>query len=109
VLLNAPQFVEAARVLGEKLHKQCDGKRDPIVAQAFESLAGRMPDDKEREILARLYDEQRVWYAAHPDQAAAYLGIGETPRDAAIPAADLAAAATLVNALMNYDGCVMKR
>ena len=109
VLLNAPQFVEAARVLGEKLHKQCEGKRDAIVAQAFEALAGRLPDEKERQILARLYDEQRAWYTAHPDQAAAYIGIGDKPRDAAVPAADLAAAATLVNALMNYDGCVVKR
>ena len=29
--------------------------------------------------------------------------------DASLPAADLAAATAVINALMNYDGCVVKR
>ena len=35
--------------------------------------------------------------------------VGDLPRDAAIPAAEAAAATAVVNALMSHDGCVMKR
>src|SRR5205823_3746147 len=108
VLLNGPQFVEAARVLAEKLHKECGGRRDELLEQAFLRLASRRPDAKEREILSRMYDRQRDWYTTHPDQAASYLGIGETKRDPALPMAEIAAATAVINALMNYDGCVVK-
>jgi hypothetical protein len=109
ILLNGPQFVEAARVLAENLYKQHEGKRERIIEEAFVTLASRSPDAQERDILARLYEEQRTWYAAHPDQATAYLAIGEKPRDPSLPAPEIAATTSLINALMNYDGCVVKR
>ncbi len=59
--------------------------------------------------LLRLYDEQLAWYRDHPAEAEAYLKTGDTPRDAALPAPEVAAAATLVNTLMNHDGFVVKR
>lgn len=109
VLLNGPQFVEAARVLAEKLHQDTEGKRDPLIEQAFVRFASREPDAKEREILSRLYDEQLAYYGKHPDQAAALLGIGDKKRDDKLPAVEIAAATNLINALMNYDGCMVKR
>jgi mono/diheme cytochrome c family protein len=109
VLLNGPQFVEGSRVLAEKLHQETEGKRDAIIEQAFIRLVSREPDAKEREILARLYDEQLAYYGKHPDQAAALLGIGEKKRNDKLPATEIAAATNLINALMNYDGCMVKR
>ncbi|MDZ4689248.1 MAG: DUF1553 domain-containing protein, partial [Planctomycetaceae bacterium] len=109
VLLNGPQFVEAARVLAERLHQECNGDRDRIIDRAFVALASRSPDDAERTILGRMFDEQQRWYQDHPQQAAAYLAIGSKPRSDAIPATELAAWATVISALMNYDGCVVKR
>ena len=109
VLLNGPQFVEAARVLAEKLHRECEGNRERMIDRAFLTLAGRAPDDTERQILSRMFDEQRQWYADHPQQATEYLSVGTKARGDAVPAADLAAWATVVNALLNYDGCVVKR
>ena len=109
VLLNGPQFVEAARVLAEKLHVELGGERDAIVAAAFRRLTSRAPDATEQKILARLYDEQLGHFRAHPDAAAAGLAVGATPRDATLPAPEIAAAATLVNTLMNHDAFVVKR
>ncbi len=109
VLLNGPQFVEAARVLGETLHRDCGGRRDELVEQAFLRLTSRPPDAAERQILGRMYDEQLAWFRQHPDHAAAHVGIGDTPRDATLPTPEIAAAATLVNTLMNHDGFVVKR
>jgi len=109
VLLNGPQFVEAARVLAEKLHRGAAGRRDAVIAQAFELLTCRAPDAVERGILTRMFDEQSGWYRQHPDDAVKYLTIGDTPRDAALPAVEIAAAATVINTLMNHDAFVVKR
>ena len=109
VLLNGPQFVEAARLLAEKLYREANGAREAIVAQAFRQLTGRAPDAVERGIIGKMYDEQLAWFRAHPEDAAMHLGIGATSRDAALPAPEIAAAATVVNTLMNHDAFVVKR
>ncbi|MSU48732.1 MAG: DUF1549 domain-containing protein [Opitutus sp.] len=109
VLLNGPQFVEAARVLAEKLHRECGGKREEIVEQAFRRIACRVPDAVERKIVGRLFDEQLAWYRDHAEEATAYVAIGDTPRDATLPAAEIAAVAALINTLMNHDAFVVKR
>jgi len=114
VLMNGPQFVEAARVLAEKLlvehpENNSAGHVDSMLGKAFELLTSRQPDDEEREILRRMHAEQLDWYRAHPDDAGKLVSIGETTPNTALPAVDVAAVTGVVNALMNYDGCVVKR
>ncbi len=109
VLLNGPQFVEAARVLAEELQRAHAGHDDTLVAQAFLRLTGRVPDATEQPILLQLLKEQREWFAQHPAQAAAYLKVGEKPAAATLPAPEIAAVATLVNTLMNHDLFSVKR
>jgi len=109
VLLNGPQFVEAARVLAEKLHRDHAAQRDPIVAAAFHQLLSRPPDATEQTILTQLYDEQLAHFRSHPESAVASLAVGDTPRDPTLPAPEIAATATLVNTLMNHDAFVVKR
>ena len=114
VLMNGPQFVEAARVLAERLlveHPENDsaGRVDSMLGEAFELLTSRQPDDEEREILRRMHAEQLDWYRAHPDDAGKLVSIGDTTPNAALQAVDVAAVTGVVNALMNYDGCVVKR
>ncbi len=109
VLLNGPQFVEAARVLAEQLQRRDDGQRDLIVTQAFRRLTGRPPDAAETRILLRMYEEQLNWYRGHAAQADAYVHVGATPDDATLPAPEVAAAATVINTLMNHDAFVVKR
>jgi hypothetical protein len=56
-----------------------------------------------------MYDEQLGWFRDHPDAAKAGLAVGDTPRDPTLPDAEVAAAAAVVNTLMNHDAFVMKR
>jgi hypothetical protein len=109
VLLNGPQFVEAARVLAETLHRDSAGDRDQLVEAAHRRLLCRAPDAAERRILGRLYDEQLDWFRRQPEQAEKYVKMGDSPRDASLPAPEVAAAATVINTLMNHDGFVVKR
>ena len=103
MLLNDPQFVEAARVLAERLLKRFPSDDATRHREAFRSLIGRRPDDVESGILARMFSEQRNLYAAHSGEALKLLGVGESARDAALPAADVAATAMVVSAIMNFD------
>ena len=109
VLMNGPQFVEAARVLAERLLAEYDGQAERALDRAFCLLTSRAPDDEEKQILRRMHATQREWYAARPDDAAKLVAIGDRKRDESLPAADVAALASVINALMNYDESVVKR
>ena len=109
VLLNATQFVEASRVLAQEALLAHDAAPEAALAESFQKLTSREPDEEERAILMDMFADQQAWYATHPEEAEQLLGVGETPRAEGLAAIDLAAATSVVNALMNYDGCVVKR
>jgi hypothetical protein len=109
VLLNDPQFLEAARVLAQSLLVEYPKDRAARARDAYRRLTGRAPDPTETEILARLDAEQAAYFEAHPEEAARYLAIGEKQPDPALPVAELAATTVLANTLMNHDAFVMKR
>jgi hypothetical protein len=109
VLLNDPQFVEAARALAEDGLTRFPNDTDRRNREAFRALIGRAPDDVEAGILARLFAEQRELFARNMDDAARLLGVGESKSDGALPRADFAAMTTVVNAIMNFDEFVVVR
>ncbi|PYV13875.1 MAG: hypothetical protein DMG07_13190 [Acidobacteria bacterium] len=109
VLLNDPQFVEAARVLAERLARGGRPNLDGRIEGAFRLLLARRPDERERDVLRRLYSEQLAYFTEHPEAAERYLAVGEHARAGALGAADVAATAVLVSALMNQGEFVMKR
>ena len=109
VLLNGVQFVEAARVLAERLLQESGGTGEAFLRTAFARLSGRAADPKEQEILGRMYAEQQQHYRQHPADAASLVALGDTPRNTATDPVVLAAATTVVNALMNHDTFVVKR
>ena len=109
VLLNDPQFVEAARVLGERLLKSHPGNLEARIQAAFRSLTGRSPDEKETAVLRQLFDEQMNFYAKESGAAEKLLATGESKWDESLPRAEFAATAVLVNAIMNFDEFVVQR
>ena len=109
VLMNGPEFVEAARVLAERLLVEHDGAADRAIDGAFLLLTSRQPDDEERRILRAMHAGQLAWYRTHAEDADRLVAVGERAPLAALASVDVAAAACVINALMNYDGCVVKR
>jgi hypothetical protein len=109
ILLNGTQYVEAARVLGERLHRDTNGNVPKMIEQGFLRCLSRPPDVREREILTQLYEEQRTHFLAHPEDAKSLLDIGQKVRDVGIPVPEAAAATILAQALLNHDACVVKR
>ena len=109
VLLNDPQFIEASRVLGEKLLKQFPKDEAARNREAFRALTGRAPDKTEAKILAQLFAEQREHFKFDSDGATKLLNIGESKPDKTLPPDEFAAMTTLVSAIMNFDEFVVER
>jgi hypothetical protein len=109
ILLNGVQYVEAARVMGEKLLQDCKGNVDAMIDRAFMLCLSRKPDTRELSILHQLYSEQQTLFKNHPDQASALLKIGFSKHNASLDAVDSAAATVLAQALLNHDACIVKR
>lgn len=108
ILLNGTQYVEAARVLGERLMQDAQGDVPRMIEQGFLRCLGRKPDAVEQRICQQLYVEQLGHFRAHPDEAEKLLKSGLSPRSN-LPAPETAAAAVLAQALLNHDAAVVKR
>ena len=109
ILLNGVQYIEAARVLGEKLHLEAKGDLPKMIESGFLRCLSRKPDAKELQICAQLYQEQLAHFKTVPKEAEELLKTGNAKHDASVPAPEAAAAAVLAQALMNHDASVVKR
>jgi hypothetical protein len=109
VTLNDPQFVEAARVLAEKLMKKHPGKPEDQLKEAYQLCTSHPADAREVMILKELLNSQQAHFKVSEKQARELLAVGETKRDEALPAADHAAMTNALLALFNFDPFVIKR
>ena len=109
VLMNAPQFVEAARVMSQRLLRKHGADTDALIDEMFRLLTSRLPEDNERNILKQLYATQLEHFKKHPELSTDLLKTGQAPADPSLSAAEVATVGILVNALMNYDECVTRR
>jgi hypothetical protein len=109
VLLNDPQFIEASRVLGEKLLKQFPKDESARNREAFRALTGRAPDKTERNSFATFRRATRAVQVSRRRCAKKLLDTGESKWDKTLPPVEFAAMTTLVNAIMNFDEFVVQR
>ena len=109
VLLNDPQYVEAARLLAERMVKEGGEDLDEQIRFGFRALTSREPDAQELALLERLYQEEKAAFEGEPASADSLLRVGEHTRDKSIPADKLAALTMVANTLVNYDEAVYKR
>jgi hypothetical protein len=109
VLLNDPQYLEASRVLAERMVTE-GGKspRDRVVL-AFRLLTSRRPDAKEQAMLEELYADAHARYARDQSSALKLLSVGEYRRNPALDPADVAACTVVATTVMNFDEAVFKR
>ncbi len=109
VLLNDPQFVEAARRVAEHALRRTPADAAARHTLVFRTLVGRLPDEVEAGILARLFEEQRALFALRAEDAGRLLAVGDAAADQALDRADLAALTMVASAVMNFDEFVVVR
>jgi hypothetical protein len=109
VLLNDPQYVEAARMVAERMIKDGGSDPDDRITLGFRLLTSRRPQPDERQLLRDLYDEELAHFQTHRQEARSLLSVGEQPRDAKLDAAETAALTVVASTLINLDEAVNKR
>ncbi|EON76974.1 putative protein-signal peptide and transmembrane prediction [Lunatimonas lonarensis] len=108
VLLNDPQYLEAARVMAENLLESFP-ERESRLKNAFLLSIGRTPREREFELVANYYDEELEKFKLNRQDAIAYVGIGATPMGTGKDPVQVAALATVINGLMNTsDGYTIR-
>ena len=103
VLLNDAQYVEASRMLAQRIIKEETGEPDNQLEKAFRMTSGRFPDNTEMSLLKELYEVELERFTNKPGDALAYLEVGDLDWDRSLDPAKLAALAVVVNASINTD------
>jgi len=109
VILNSPQFTEAARELAQQIVRSHGGNIEQGVEDLFRTATSRPATKDELALLVELFDKQRQRFSQSPDQTQQWLSVGDTPHDKSLDPPLVAAMASVANMLFNYDGCVTKR
>jgi hypothetical protein len=106
VTLNGVTFVEAARVLAERVMHQAGDRPEDRLELAFRLVLARRPEKSERTILldALRYHQQR--FRQSPQEAERFVSQGETPVDETLDTVELAAYATITGMIFNLDEAV---
>ena len=81
MLLNDPQYVEAARVLAERMQREGGSDVQARIRYGFRLATSRHPTQDEASLLAEVYEEERRRFALAPADADSLLAVGESPRD----------------------------
>ena len=109
VLMNDPTYVEAARALAQRT--LLEGGRDERrrIEYAFRLATARTPSGKEAGVLRTLLRGRLETFRKDRQSAAKLLSIGESPRDPALDAAELAAWTMVTSAILNLDETITKQ
>ena len=107
-LLNEVTYVEAARVLAQRMVAEGGGTPEQRIAWAFRRATGRAPSDRELQVLAGGFAKRIARYEQSPDEAQKLLAVGVAKPDPKLPTAELAAYTTTANVLLNLDEVVTR-
>ncbi|MEW4567508.1 PSD1 and planctomycete cytochrome C domain-containing protein [Tautonia sp. JC769] len=108
LLLNDPQYVEAARGLAERTLREAGPSADERLTHMFRLATARHPESDERQELLAAFDEVLASYRGEVEEARALIAVGETQPDPAFDPAELAAWTIIANTLLNLDEVIVK-
>ncbi len=109
VLLNDPEFVEAARVFAQKT--LADGGKDDAarIAWAFERATSRKPKAEEVAVLTSVLAKHRTDFASKPDDAKKLLAIGDMPAPKDVKPEELAAWTSVCRVVLNLHETITRQ
>jgi hypothetical protein len=108
VLLNDVTYVEAARVLAERVMKESAATPHERLEKLFRLGTGRKPTPAEGEILVGRHRALLEEYNRNMNLAARLVGMGERPRDSDLDCIELAAYTGIASLVFNLDEVICK-
>jgi hypothetical protein len=108
LLMNDPQFVEAARALAERAMKEGGAAPETRLTYLFRLTTARQPDARELAELSATYKDHLAMYRRDRAKAQRLISVGEMEPDATLDASELAAWTMIANLLLNLDEVINK-
>jgi hypothetical protein len=108
VLMNDPEFVEAARGLAERTLAKGGSSANDRLDWAFRRVVSRRPTDAERAILAKLLATHSSQYATDSAAVDQLLAIGQHPVAPDVDRAALAAWTSVCRTLLNLHEAITR-
>ncbi len=107
-LLNDPTYVEAARLLAQRMMLEGGLTIESRLTHGFRLIAARLPRPAEMAILKASLERTHGEFKADPAAAATLLKVGEAANVATLEIAELATYTSLASILLNLDETVTK-
>lgn len=107
VTLNDPTFVEAAKVIGEKIAQSDD--QSIAITEAYRKLTGLSPSPQQLDLLQRLQENELKKFRKDMSKAKGWLQAGQYQVDKNLDPALVAANAVVASVILNSDATLMKR
>ena len=107
VLMNDPTFVEASRKLAERVMRERDTDA-ARVKRLHRLICGRQPTPAEQQLLLGTLNDLLEDFRAEPDAAEELMTVGESVRDESLDLTELAAYASLANAVFCTDEAITR-
>lgn len=107
-LMNDPVYVEAARALGLRVLKQGGATVDSRIEYAFRVCLGRMPAQRERDVLRAALQREMDRFAEDREAANRLIHVGTSRPPVDVDISELAAWTILGNTLLNLDETITK-
>ena len=108
ILLNDPQFVEAARALAARIISEGNSDEERL-ERGFQLLTGRTPTEAELEVFVQLLGRERQRVREDAARRSQLLEVGPYRAPENISRSELAAYAAVTNVMMNHDEFYTKR
>jgi len=106
--MNDPQFVEASRVLGQRILQESPRENDARLTYAFRLATARTPNKTELQVLRETLQEQLAHYRKNPEAAKKLVQAGSYPRPDGLDPVEHAAWTAIANALLNLDETITR-
>ncbi len=109
VLMNDTEFVEASKVLAERMQKEGGDTLDDQIAYGFRLSISRHPREEEKAIFRKIFQQQQNRFNEDPKEANELLSVGKKQIDSGLNKVKMAALTMVANTMLNHDEAYMKR
>jgi len=109
VLMNDPQFVEAARILAERMILEGGATEPGRIRFGFRTLTGREPTPDNLLVLERLLTEERNRFRNNAVASSKLASVGDFRSHPHLNPGEVAAYTTVASTIMNFDATQVLR
>jgi Protein of unknown function (DUF1553)/Protein of unknown function (DUF1549)/Concanavalin A-like lectin/glucanases superfamily/Planctomycete cytochrome C len=108
-LMNDVTYIEAARMLAERMMSSGGEQASDRLAWAFRQATSRWPDEKERQVLLENHHSQIEYFRSDPKEAEKLLAVGERRNSPKFASVELAAYTATASLILNLDEVITKQ